>query len=264
VEGNMVYIDLGKAVAVMFGGEQIQNERYYTGQRLKVYIVRVEQTNRGPQVVVSRAHKHMVRHLFELEVPELESGNVEIKEIAREAGVRSKVAVASNAEGVDPVGTFVGGRGARVQAVMSELGEEKIDIVPWSDDPVEFIISSLSPAKVAKVILHDDEHRAVVQVPEDQLSLAIGKQGQNVRLAAKLTGWNIDITSADEHNIEAAAEAVEQTRSKRPNLEDDLIAAIEGGVDGSEVISAGSEDEPATGEADALSGQPVDDVPSAE
>jgi N utilization substance protein A len=261
VEGNMVYIDLGKAVAVMFGGEQVQGERYYTGQRLKVYIVRVEQTNRGPQVVVSRAHKHMVRHLFELEVPELESGNVEIKEIAREAGVRSKVAVASNAEGVDPVGTFVGGRGARVQAVMSELGEEKIDIVPWSDDPVEFITSALSPAKVAEVELNDSEHRAVVRVPEDQLSLAIGKQGQNVRLAAKLTGWNIDITSADESRVEAAAEAVQEARpAKRSNLEDELIAAVESGT----APENPAEDEPATGDADALSGQPVDDVPSAD
>ena len=267
VEGNMVYIDLGKAVAVMFGGEQVQGERYYTGQRLKVYIVRVEQTNRGPQVVVSRAHKNMVRHLFEMEVPELETGNVEIKEIAREAGVRSKVAVASNAEGVDPVGTFVGGRGARVQAVMSELGEEKIDIVPWSADAVEFITSALSPAKVAEVELNDTEHRAIVRVPEDQLSLAIGKQGQNVRLAAKLTGWNIDITSADESRVEAAAEAAEEAsapRSKRANLEDELIAAVESGVEGSEVISSGEGDEPATGQADALSGQPSDDVPSAE
>lgn len=255
VEGNMVYVDLGKAVAVMFGGEQVQGERYYTGQRLKVYIVRVEQTNRGPQVVVSRAHKNMVRHLFELEVPELETGNVEIKEIAREAGVRSKVAVASNAEGVDPVGTFVGGRGARVQAVMSELGEEKIDIVPWSDDPVEFIVSALSPAKVAEVELSEADHRAVVRVPEDQLSLAIGKQGQNVRLAAKLTGWNIDITSADESRVEAVAEATEQARpGKRANLEDELIAAVESGTAPENPES----DEPATGNDDPLSGQPND------
>lgn len=274
VEGNLVYVDLGKTVAVMFGGEQVSTEHYYTGQRIKVYIVRVEQSTRGPQVVISRAHKNMVRHLFMMEVPELESGAVEIKEIAREAGIRSKVAVASHADGVDPVGTFVGGRGARVQAVMGELGEEKIDIVPWKEDATEFIINALSPAKVASVSLNEDEKRAVVRVPEDQLSLAIGKQGQNVRLAAKLTGWNIDITSADESRVEATAEAA-QARSANP--EDALIETVNQGDESPEAEAPVVEvetpeevaaDEAATEEAaepqvDVLSGQEAaDETPS--
>lgn len=235
VEGNVVYVDLGKANGVMFGSEQIPGERYYPGQRVKVYIVRVEQTTRGPQIVVSRAHANLVKHLFTLEVPELESGAVEIKAIAREAGTRTKIAVASSAEGVDAVGTFVGGRGARVQAVMAELGEEKIDIILHSDDPSTFIINSLSPTKVVNVALDEAEKKAIVKVPEDQLSLAIGKQGQNVRLAAKLTGWNIDIVSADESKIEATATAVEtpapKSRPGRRDIEGDLIAAINQGTD---------------------------------
>ncbi len=233
VEGNTVYVDLGKATGVLFPSEQIPGERYYTGHRLKVYVVRVEQTGRGPQIVLSRAHPNMVRHLFELEVPEIETGAVEIKALAREAGVRTKVAVASNADGVDAVGTFVGGRGSRVQAVMGELGEEKIDIILYSEDPKAFITNALSPTKVVSVTLDEAEGKAIVKVPEDQLSLAIGKQGQNVRLAAKLSGWNIDIVSADESRVEAAAEAAvpevapEATPSARPgDLENALIETV--------------------------------------
>ncbi|MDB5178764.1 MAG: NusA antitermination factor, utilization substance protein, partial [Patescibacteria group bacterium] len=228
VEGNMVYVDLGKATGILFASEQIPGERYYTGQRLKVYVVRVEQTARGPQIVLSRAHANMVKHLFELEVPEIEAGTVEIMNIAREAGIRSKVAVQSHAAGVDAVGTFVGGRGSRVQAVMGDLGEEKIDIIPFSDNSETYIANALSPTKVVSVSLNDVEKKAIVRVPEDQLSLAIGKQGQNVRLAAKLTGWNIDILSADESRIEATAEAA--AAAKR-DLEGDLIAAINSGAD---------------------------------
>ncbi len=232
VEGNTIFIDLGKATGVLFPSEQIPNERYYPGHRIKVYIVRVEQTNRGPQIVLSRAHPNMVKLLFELEVPEIETGAVEIKNVAREAGVRSKVAVVSNADGVDPVGTFVGGRGSRVQTVMGELGEEKIDIIPYSDDPATFIASALSPTKVVNVELDEADKKAIVRVPEDQLSLAIGKQGQNVRLAAKLSGWNIDIISADESRVEATAEAVSPTapRSKRVDLEGALIEAVNQGT----------------------------------
>lgn len=227
VEGNLVYVDLGKALGILFGGEQIPGERYYTGQRLKVYVVRVEQAARGPQIVLSRAHPGLVKHLFELEVPEIEAGTVEIKNIAREAGVRSKVAVQSHAAGVDPVGTFVGGRGSRVQAVMSDLGEEKIDIIPYAEDPVTYISNALSPTKVAGVDLDEADNKAIVRVPEDQLSLAIGKQGQNVRLAAKLTGWNIDIVSADESRVEATAEAAEETAAP-DDLEASLIQTVEG------------------------------------
>lgn len=227
VEGSMAYVDLGKATGVLFASEQIPAERYYTGQRLKVYVVRVEQTARGPQIVLSRAHSQMVKHLFELEVPEIEAGSVEIVGIAREAGIRSKVAVQSNAAGVDAVGTFVGGRGSRVQAVMSDLGEEKIDIIPYSEDAETFIANALSPTKVVSVSLNETEKKAVVRVPEDQLSLAIGKQGQNVRLAAKLTGWNIDIISADESRIEAAAVAAAAADAdSKVDLEDSLIEAI--------------------------------------
>jgi N utilization substance protein A len=261
VEGNVCYVDLGKATGVLFASEQIPGERYYTGQRLKVYVVRVEQTARGPQIVLSRAHANMVRHLFELEVPEIEAGTVEIMNIAREAGVRSKVAVQSHATGVDAVGTFVGGRGSRVQAVMSDLGEEKIDIIPYSDDAETYIANALSPTKVVKVTLHEADKKAVVRVPEDQLSLAIGKQGQNVRLAAKLTGWNIDIMSADESRVEATADAAAEAaaaaaaaaprRSGKVDLEGSLIAAVES--------SASDEPEHQT---DPLSGQ--EDVDTAQ
>ncbi|HSX01024.1 MAG TPA: transcription termination factor NusA [Candidatus Saccharimonas sp.] len=265
VEGNITYIDLGKANGVLFASEQIPGERYYTGLRVKVYVVRVEQTARGPQIVLSRAHAGLVKHLFELEVPEIEAGSVEIMNIAREAGIRSKVAVKSNAAGVDAVGTFVGGRGSRVQAVMGDLGEEKIDIIPYAEDPATYIANALSPTKVLGVELNETDKKAMVRVPEDQLSLAIGKQGQNVRLAAKLTGWNIDILSADENHIEAAAEAADEVeeapRAKKRDLEGDLIAAINSEPEASDA----SMDEEATGpQADALSADPeADGNPSA-
>ncbi len=247
VDGNLTYVDIGRTNGVLFASEQIPGEHYYPGQRVKVYLVRVEQTARGPQIVISRAHPEMVRRLFELEVPEIETGTVEIKNVAREAGTRSKVAVQSNSDSVDPVGTFVGGRGARVQAVMGELGEEKIDIILYSDNPETYIINALSPTKVVGVELDETEHKAKVRVPEDQLSLAIGKQGQNVRLAAKLTGWNIDILSADESRVEAAADAATNDEPtpprKKQDLESSLIDAVNqqsqsASVDGSEPAEA--------------------------
>lgn len=231
IETNNVYVDLGKSVGVMFPQEQIPNERYYTGQRLKVYVLRVDQTPKGPQIVVSRSHPDMVKRLFEMEVPEIATGTVEIVGIAREAGSRTKIAVKSNDENVDPVGTFVGGRGTRVQAVMAGIGEEKIDIIPYSDDPKDYITNALSPTKVLQVKINEEEKKATVKVPDDQLSLAIGKQGQNVRLAAKLTGWNVDIDGADESGIEETAKVVEKASeskdSNKPkvNLEDALIEA---------------------------------------
>ncbi len=263
VEGNITYVDLSKATGVLFASEQIPGERYYTGQRTKVFVVRVEQTARGPQIVLSRAHANMVRHLFELEVPEIEAGTVEIMNVAREAGIRSKVAVKSNAAGVDAVGTFVGGRGSRVQAVMSDLGEEKIDIIPYAENPEEYIANALSPTKVIGVELHEADKKAIVRVPEDQLSLAIGKQGQNVRLAAKLTGWNIDIMSADESRVEAVAEAAEEVvepkaKAKR-DLEGDVIAAINAGA-----VDPIMDEEATGAQTDALSGQDsADTEPSA-
>lgn len=227
VEGSNVFVDLGRASGIIFPSDQIRSEHYYPGQRLKVYVVRVEQTIKGPQIVVSRSHPNMIRKLFEMEVPEIENGTVEIMGIAREAGQRTKIAVKSNMDSVDAVGTFVGGRGARVQAVMSDLGEEKIDIISYNEDPASYITNALSPTKVVSVELDETDKKATVKVPEDQLSLAIGRQGQNVRLAAKLTGWNVDIDGADDAHIEQTAEAIADTPKpkRKTNLEDAIIEA---------------------------------------
>lgn len=237
VESNIVRIDLGKAQGIMPRSEQIQGERYYPGQRLKVYLKDVERDFRGPQLVVSRGNKEFIEWLFRAEVPEMESGAVEIKGISREAGVRSKIAVASNVPGVDPVGTFVGGHGTRVNAVMSEVGEqEKIDIVVWDEDPITYITNALSPTRVTRVDLDDAKTKATVYVPEDQLSIAIGRSGQNVRLASKLTGFEIDIEAEKEgmaapaeESTEAVAEAkpVVQKLKKKSELENNLLEAIE-------------------------------------
>lgn len=193
VEGKNVLIDISKTVALMPPQEQIPYENYRPGQKLRVYIVSVQKTTKGPEILVSRAHANMVAKLFFTEVPEIESGVIEIKSIAREAGSRTKIAVQSLEDNIDPIGSCVGQRGSRVQTVISELGGEKIDIVEWSDDPVRFIIHALSPAKILSVKLQEKTKTALAEVKEDQLSLAIGKTGQNVRLSSKLTGWKIDI-----------------------------------------------------------------------
>ncbi len=193
IEGDTVLVDLGKGTGVLFPSEQIRGERYTLGQRLKVLVLHVEPGQRGPKITLSRSHPDIVRKLFELEVPEIFNGIVEIKAIAREAGSRSKIAVHSTQDGVDPIGACVGQKGTRVQTVMAELGGEKIDIIEWNEDPVKLIANSLSPAKILNVQLNEEEKAANVGVLEDQLSLAIGKAGQNVRLAARLTGWKIDI-----------------------------------------------------------------------
>lgn len=193
-ERGNVYVDLGRAVGLMFHTESIPGEHYRIGERLRFYVLAVQDDARRPGIVLSRSHPEFVKKLFALEVPEISEGVVEIKAIAREAGSRTKVAVASKEEGVDPVGSAVGQRGTRVMAVTNELGNEKIDIIEWSDDPEKFIGNALSPAKV-KLVTISDRREAKVLVAEDQLSLAIGKGGQNVRLAAKLTGWKIDVRS---------------------------------------------------------------------
>ncbi len=193
VEGRNIFVDIGKSTGVLFPSEQIERENYRAGQRVKVYVLKVDAGTRGPGITLSRAHPEMLRKMFELEVPEIFSGTVEIKSIAREAGERTKIAVSSTEEGVDPIGSCVGQKGTRVQAVIDELGGEKIDIILWNDDTAKFISSALSPAKVLRVDIEEEKKEAVVSVMEDQLSLAIGKKGQNVRLAAKLTGWKIDI-----------------------------------------------------------------------
>jgi N utilization substance protein A len=211
VEPRAIILDVGKNVeAILATTEQSSVEHYRIGQNVKAYVLEVRRSTKGPQIFVSRTHKGFLKRLFELEVPEIHSGTVEIKAIAREAGSRSKVAVASRQEGLDPVGATVGQRGARVQAVVAELGGEKIDVIPWSDDAGVFVHNALSPAQVLSVDI-DEEHRiASVTVPERMLSLAIGREGQNARLAARLTGWRIDIrsdVSVAEAKAAAAAEA---------------------------------------------------------
>ncbi len=188
-------LDLGKVEALLPQAEQVQNERYEHGSRLKAYIVEVRRTAKGPQIVVSRTHPGLVKRLFELEVPEIVDGVVDIKAIAREPGHRTKIAVASNDNNVDPVGACVGARGSRVRMVVNELRGEKVDIVPYSDDASEFVMKALAPARVREVRIHADTGTAEVIVPDFQLSLAIGKEGQNARLAARLTGWRVDIKS---------------------------------------------------------------------
>lgn len=195
VEGRMVFLDLGHGIGVLPYDEQVRGERYRIGERIKVLVLRVDKGTRGPGIYLSRSHPRLVSKLFEIEVPEIASGVVEIKSISREAGSRTKIAVASNQEGVDPVGSCVGQKGTRVTTVISELGGEKIDIIPWSENLQEFIGNSVSPAKALEVEINEEAHSARITVAEDQLSLAIGRGGQNVRLAAKLTGYKIDIQS---------------------------------------------------------------------
>lgn len=237
VEGNIVRMDLNKAQGIMPRSEQIQGERYYPGQRLKVFLKDVERGPRGPQLVVSRGSTQFIEWLFRAEVPEMDNGAVEIKGIAREAGVRTKLAVHSTVPGVDPVGTFVGGHGTRVNAVMSEIGEqEKIDIIVWGEDTKEYITNALSPTKVSRVELDANEKKAKVIVPEDQLSIAIGKGGQNVRLASKLTGYELDIVAekeaaptpvAEKKAKEAPVKPIAPKLKKKSELENSLLEAIE-------------------------------------
>jgi len=213
IEGNNIFLDIGKTSGVLFPEEQIPGERYLIGQRLRVYITEVQKDSRGPTISLSRAHPKIVSQLFTLEVPEISAGTVEIKSIAREAGSRSKIAVTSTEERIDPIGSMIGQKGTRVQAVINELSGEKIDIIEWSEDPVKFISQSLSPAKVIDVEIDKNKNQAKVIVPEDQLSLAIGIKGQNVRLAAKLTGWKIDIATQEP--------AKEKTKKKTVKKEKD-------------------------------------------
>ncbi len=228
VEPRVVRIDLGQATGILPASEQIPGEYYQPGARLKVYLKEVERGYRGPQLVLSRANETFVEYLFRQEVPEMESGAVEIKAIAREAGKRTKIAVHSSVPGVDPVGTFVGGHGTRVQAVMNEIGEqEKIDIITYDEDPVVFITNALSPAEVKSIEIEKkgEEKRAKVVVNEDQQSIAIGRGGQNVRLASKLTGYELDIE---------ASETKAAPKKPRKNIEDSLLDAVEASSENSD------------------------------
>lgn len=218
-EKGTVYLDIGKVLGVLPKKEQIEGEHYESGQRYKVYVTKVESTPKGPLVFVSRAYPKLVTKLFEIEVPEIDSGKVEIKSIAREAGSRTKVAVTSTEEKIDPIGSTIGQRGTRVMAVINELDGEKIDVVEWKEDPDEFIANALSPAKVLEVKLKP-KNKAIALVEEDQLSLAIGKEGQNVRLAAKLTGWKIDVkTPEEEEEGESEEEKEKETEEQEEQKE---------------------------------------------
>ncbi|WP_141433453.1 transcription termination factor NusA [Bacillus sp. 03113] len=197
-DSKFIYVSLGKIEAILPANEQMPNEQYRPHDRIKVFLTKVEKTTKGPQIFVSRTHPGLLKRLFEMEVPEIYDGTVEIKSVAREAGDRSKISVYSDNQEVDPVGSCVGPKGTRVQAVVNELKGEKIDIVKWSQDPVVFVANALSPSKVLDVIVNEEEKATTVVVPDYQLSLAIGKRGQNARLAAKLTGWKIDIKSESE------------------------------------------------------------------
>ncbi len=212
---EQIYVDLGKAEAILPSSEQVHNERYRIGQRLKLYVLEVAKTSKGPQILVSRSHRNLLRRLFELEIPEMYSSTIDIKSIAREAGYRSKVAVAARQQGIDPVGCCVGLRGIRIQNIVHELNGEKIDVVEWADDPAVFIANALSPAQVSSVELNQIDNTAIVAVPDKQLSLAIGKEGQNARLAAKLTGWRIDIKSVSVLEAEKASLSREAAKAKK-------------------------------------------------
>jgi N utilization substance protein A len=216
VEPKQVVVNLGRGEALLPQTEQVKGERYRTGQRLRVYLVEAQRTARGPLMVVSRTHKNLLKNMLELEVPEAAQGIVEVKAISREAGSRSKVAVAARQPGVDPVGSVVGLRGLRIQSIVKELGGEKIDVVEWNPDPAVFIANALSPAQVVRVEIHVGEKAATVVVPDRQLSLAIGKEGQNARLAAKLTGWRIDIKSVT---------AAEAEKPPAPQVVEEAVAA---------------------------------------
>lgn len=215
-EGRVVLVDLGHTTGLLLASEQIESEMYMPGQRVKVLILSVNMTTRGPEVLVSRSHADMVRVLFTNEVPEIASGVVVIKAVAREAGARSKIAVESTDDNIDPIGSCVGQRGTRVQTVINELGGEKIDIIPWSEEPAEFIANAMAPAKVLRVdLVHPETHMAEVWVRDEQLSLAIGKFGQNVRLAAKLSGWKLDV-KADGGEFMSNENEIDETEDGGP------------------------------------------------
>lgn len=241
---RFIYVNIGRVEAIMPLGEQIPSEQFEPDQRIKVYVAKVDKTSKGPQIVVSRAHNDFLRRLFEQEVPEIYDGTVEVMAIAREAGDRAKVAVRSRDKNIDPVGTCVGPRGQRVQAIVNELNGENMDIIEWNEDPVVFIQNALSPAQVLKVDFNEEAHACIVVVPDNQLSLAIGKRGQNARLAARLTTYKIDIKSESSYadyleeqaalaiEAQAAAEAAQDQDSK----DDSVVEATDQAVEAEEAV----------------------------
>ncbi|MEK7557268.1 MAG: transcription termination factor NusA [Patescibacteria group bacterium] len=243
VENGVVFVDIGRATGVLYPSEQVRGEHYRLGQRIRVYVVKVDLGGRGPEILLSRSHPGMLRRLFELEVPEIFAGSVEIKDIAREASERSKVAVWAKEEGIDPVGACIGQRGTRIQTIIAELSGEKIDVIEWDEDPARYVRNALSPARVIAVDIYEEEKRAVAHVDETQLSLAIGKKGQNVRLAAKLAGWRIDIVKMGE---EAPQGSATSETSEENKLSDASKAEEPGKVDEvKEEVAAGFADDTA-------------------
>jgi N utilization substance protein A len=266
-DARYTLLDLGRVEALMPQAEQVPYERPEPGARVKAYIVEVRKTAKGPQIVVSRTHPGLIKRLFELEVPEIADGVVEIKACAREPGARTKIAVWSNDSNVDPVGACVGARGARVRMVVNELRGEKIDIVPFSDEPSDFVMKALSPAKVKEVRIHEDDGRAEVIVPDYQLSLAIGKEGQNARLAARLTGWRVDIKSETQLAEEEAYNNQDWAEGEwvvDPETGEQTWVPAEGGeAMSAEAYAQASEEQAAAGETPATDA-PVADTPAAD
>ncbi|MFA5051330.1 MAG: transcription termination factor NusA [Patescibacteria group bacterium] len=219
LERNVILVDLQDATAVLPYTEQVQEERYYPGQKIKVYILMVSETNKGPEIIVSRRHPDILKELFKSEIPEIASGTVEIKVIAREAGSRSKIAVFTSEKNLDPIGSCIGQKGARIQTIISEIGGEKIDIIEYSDDPQKFIANALAPAKTVSLKIDEKNKEVSVKVRKNQLSLAIGRAGQNVRLASRLTGYKIEVQLFEEEETEATAEEVKEEKSKSSEKE---------------------------------------------
>ncbi|WP_314049598.1 transcription termination factor NusA [Abiotrophia defectiva] len=249
---RFIYVNIGRVEAIMPLGEQIPSEQFEPDQRIKVYVAKVDKTSKGPQIVVSRAHNDFLRRLFEQEVPEIYDGTVEVMAIAREAGDRAKVAVRSRDKNIDPVGTCVGPRGQRVQAIVNELNGENMDIIEWNEDPVVFIQNALSPAQVLKVDFNEEAHACIVVVPDNQLSLAIGKRGQNARLAARLTTYKIDIKSessyADYLEEQAAlaleAQAAAEAAQDQDSTDDSVVEARDQAVEDLDAQESALEAEP--------------------
>jgi N utilization substance protein A len=239
-----IYVDLGKAEAILPPNEQIHNERYRVGQRLKLFLLEVTKSPKGPQIIVSRSHRNLLRKLLELEVPEIHSGAVDLKSVAREPGYRSKVAVAARQDGIDPVGCCVGLRGIRIQNIVNELNGEKIDVIQWVDAPKLLIANALSPAQVTRVELNEADSTAIVIVPDKQLSLAIGKEGQNARLAAKLTGWRIDIKSAS--SVEAEKPVPDKEAAVK--AEEEKAEAVVAATPAESITELAIEEKPASAE----------------
>lgn len=242
VEGNTIFVDLGQTTGFIPPSEQVRNERYQVNQRLKVYIIEVREGAKGPEIILSRTHPEIIKILFGLEVPEVNSGVVKIKIVAREAGLRSKIAVASSEREVDPIGACVGQRGSRVQAVINEINGEKIDIIEWSEDQAHFVTNALAPAKVSRVQLNEKERLARVFVVPDQLSLAIGKEGQNVRLAAKLTDWKIDVKAVEKESVEET-KAEEPEKEAEKKVEEKVKSKKKRGKDGNDKKEKSAKDE---------------------